>query len=234
MTNPSDERISALVDGELDAREHQASVDKLLAHSENRKVWGRYHLIGDALKRSLPQGMDHGFSSRVMVALNNEPTVLAPPAPTKLSWGQRVAGLAVAASVTAVAVLGVQFMYQQDGQTLTPQVAQTSTGLSPIVQSQQVVRANVKQSSVKQSSVQQSSVQQPNVQQSLSANIQTVTQSSAMAHRPKPVRQFHSRLNKYLVDHNQQAPRIAVQGIFPSARIMAYPNSHRRLIQAQK
>ncbi len=39
MINPSDERISALVDGELDEREHQASVDKLLARSENRKAW---------------------------------------------------------------------------------------------------------------------------------------------------------------------------------------------------
>ncbi|MCF6338260.1 MAG: sigma-E factor negative regulatory protein [Gammaproteobacteria bacterium] len=220
MINPSDERISALVDGELDEREHQASVDKLLARSENRKAWGRYHLIGDTLKRSLPKGMDHDFSSRVMAALDNEPTVLAPPAPTKSSWGQRVAGLAVAASVTAVAILGVQFMYQQDGQTLTPQMAQTSSGLSPIAQSQQVARANLQPS---------------RVQQSLHANIQTVTQSSVtMAHPPKPVKQFHPRLNKYLVDHNQQAPRAAVQGMIPYARIVAYPNSHRLLIQAQK
>jgi len=226
MINPSDERISALVDGELDEQEHQASVDKLLAHSENRKAWGRYHLIGDTLKRSLPKGMDHDFSSRVMAALDNEPTVLAPPAPAKPSWGQRVAGLAVAASVTAVAILGVQFMYQQDGQTLTPQMAQTSMGLSPTAQSQ-VARVNLQQS--------QPGVQQSRVQQSLRANMQTVTQSSvAMAHSPKPVNQFHSRLNKYLVDHNQQAPRAAVQGMIPYARIVAYPNSHRLLIQAQK
>ncbi len=224
MINPSDERISALVDGELDEREHQVSVDKLLAHSENRKAWGRYHLIGDTLKRSLPKGMDHDFSSRVMAALDNEPTVLAPPAPAKSSWGQRVAGLAVAASVTAVAILGVQFMYQQDGQTLTPQMAQTSMGLSPTAQSQ-AARVNL----------QQSGVQQSRVQQSLRANIQTVTQSSVtMAHSSKPVNQFHSRLNKYLVDHNQQAPRAAVQGMIPYARIVAYPNSHRLLIQAQK
>jgi len=226
MTNPSDEQISALIDGELDGREHQATVDKLLAGSENRKTWGRYHLIGDTLKRSLPKGMDHDFSSRVMAALDNEPTVLAPPAPTKSSWGQRVAGLAVAASVTAVAILGVQFMYQQDGQMLTPQMAQTaSTGLSPIAQSQQVARSNL----------QQSNAQQSRVQQSLRANIQTVTQSSVtMARSPTPVKQFHPRLNKYLVDHNQQAPRAAVQGMIPYARIVAYPNSHRLLIQAQK
>ncbi len=220
MINPSDERISALVDGELDEQEHRVIVDKLLTRSENRKAWGRYHLIGDTLKRSLPKGMDHGFSSRVMAALDDEPTVLAPQPPAKSSWRQRVAGLAVAASVTAVAILGVQFMYQQDGQTLTPQIAQTSSGLSPIAQSQQVARTNIQQS---------------RVQQSIRANIQTVTQSSTpMAHSPKPVKQFHPRLNKYLVDHNQQAPRAAVQGMIPYARIVAYPNSHRLLIQAQK
>jgi len=216
MTNPSDERISALVDGELDEQEHHATVDTLLTHGENRKAWGRYHLIGDTLKRSLPKGMDHDFSSRVMAALDDEPTVLAPPPQTKSSWGQRAAGLAVAASVTAVAVLGVQFMYQQDGQTLTPQMAQVPATLSPISQSQQnVARANI--------------------QQSLRANIQTVTQSSSTMNRaPKPVNQLHPRLNKYLVDHNQQAPRAAVQGMIPYARIVAYPNSHRMLIQAKK
>jgi len=214
MINPSDERISALIDGELDEREHQATVDELLANGENRKAWGRYHLISDTLKRSLPKGMDNDFSSRVMAALDEEPTVLAPQ-PTKSSWGQRAAGLAVAASVAAVAVLGVQFMYQQDGQTLPPQMAQTSNKLSPIAQQQNIAQARI--------------------QQSLRANIQTVTQSSGtVGHTPRPSKQFHPRLNKYLVDHNQQAPRAAVQGMIPYARIVAYPNSHRLLIQAQK
>jgi len=222
MTNPSDERISALVDGELDQQEHQAVVDELLAHGENRKVWGRYHLIGDTLKRSLPGGIDHDFSSRVMAALENEPTVLAPMPQTKSSWRQRAAGLAVAASVAAVAVLGVQFMYQQDGQTPASQMAQIPASLLPISQAQQnIARANTRQG----------------VQQSLRANIQTVTQSSGAAnHVSRPVKRAHpySRLNKYLVDHNQQAPRAAVQGMIPYARIVAYPNSHRLLIQAQK
>jgi len=221
MINPSDERISALVDGELDKQEYQASIDKLLACDESRKVWGRYHLIGETLKHSLPIGIEHGFSSRVMAALGDEPTVLAPPRQTKSSWGQRAAGLAVAASVAAVAVLGVQFIYQQDGQTPAPQMAQVPANLSPISQSQQ--------------NIARASVRQPSVQQSLRTNIQTVTQSSVAAdHRSGPLKQVHPRLNKYLVDHNQQSPRAAVQGMIPYARIVAYPNSHRLLIQAQK
>jgi len=217
MINPSDERLSALVDGELDEQEYQSTVVELLACGENCKTWGRYHLIGDTLKRNLPKGMDYHFSSRVMAALDDEPTVLAPPSPVKSSWGQRAAGLAVAASVAVVAVLGVQLMYQQDEQTLMPPRAQAPTQLSPLSRQQQnIARAT---------------------QQSLRDNIQTVIQpqsSTTMGDTRKSIKQFHPRLNRYLVDHNQQAPRAAVQGMIPYARIVAYPNSHRILIQAQK
>ena len=49
----------------------------------------------------------------------------------------------------------------------------------------------------------------------------------------KNLRKFHPHLNKYLVNHNQQAAQV-VQGVVPYARIVAYPNSQRVLIQTQK
>lgn len=214
MTNPSDERISALVDGEANDQECQLTVDELLSQGDKREAWGRYHLIGGTLKRSLPTGLDQGFSSRVMSALDNEPTVLAPR--PRSSWGQRAAGLAVAASVAAVAVLGVQFMYQQDGQAPVQKMAQVPAKLSP---QQNIARANLQRS----------------FQPSLRANIQTVTQTSSISNRiPQSAKRFHPRLNKYLVDHNQQTSRGTVQAIIPYARIVAYPNSRHTLIQAQK
>ena len=231
MTNPSDEKISALVDGELDEHEHQSTVNELLADKNKRAVWQRYHLIGDTLKRSLPAGIDHSFSSRVMSELENEPTVLAPPKQTHSSWSQRAAGLAVAASVAAVAVLGVQFMYQQDGQAPAQQLAQVPAKSSPMPQQktpqqtplQNIARANIQKS------------MQAALQPSLRANVQTVTQtSSAVARIPKAAKRFHPRLNKYLVDHNQQTSRSAVQAVIPYARIVAYPNSRHTLIQVQK
>ncbi len=224
MTNPSDEKISALVDGELDKQECQTAVNELLNDDAKRTAWGRYHLIGDTLKRSLPLGIDHGFSSRVMAALDSEPTVLAPPRQTHSSWGQRAAGLAVAASVAAVAVLGVQFMYQQDGQAPTQQLAKLPTKLSPIqMQQQKVARAKIQQSI------------QPSLQSSLRANIQTVTQTSVLANPPSRLTaREYSRLNKYLVDHNQLASGAVMQGVIPYARIVANPNVYHPLIQAQK
>jgi len=220
MTNPSDERISALVDDELNEQECQSAVDELLSQGDKRAAWGRYHLLSLALKRRLPAGVDYNFSSRVMAALEDEPTVLAPRKPAPSSWGQRAAGLAVAASVAAVAVLGVQFMYQQDGQVPAQQLAELPTTLSPMqLQQQNVARANIQQA----------------IQPSLRANIQTVTQTSALPNASSKLTQrTYSRLNKYLIDHNQQASGAVMQGVIPYARIVAYPNSHHPLIQAQK
>jgi sigma-E factor negative regulatory protein RseA len=207
MTNPSDERISALLDGELEGHEQQTTLDGLLADAETRKAWGRYHLISESLRGNLPDGIEHGFSTRVMQALEDEPTVLAPK--PRASWGQRAAGLAVAASVAAVAVLGVQFMYQQDGQAPVAQLAQQST---PTVSNS---RKNFELAGIR-------------------PNVQTVTQTlDAANNAPRILRSYSPRLNKYLVDHNQQAPRV-VQGVVPFARIVAYPNSHRTFMQAQK
>lgn len=223
MTNSPDERVSALLDGELAEHELQSAMDELLAKDDNRKAWARYHLIGDTLKRNLPTGIDHDFSSRVMAVLDDEPTVLAPP-PSRASWGQRAAGLAVAASVAAVAVLGVQFVYQEDAQAPVQQVAQQA---SPAQNTTLMAKKNAERVGIR-SNIQ--TVTQPAGQ----STVQLVTQSeNSTSNAPKIVKHFHPRLNKYLVDHNQQASQ-AVQGVVPYARIVAYPNSHRILIQAQK
>jgi len=47
-------------------------------------------------------------------------------------------------------------------------------------------------------------------------------------------KRFHPNLNKYLVDHNQQTARAAVQGVMPYARIVAQPNAHYIVIPVQK
>ncbi|HEC18100.1 MAG TPA: hypothetical protein ENI97_02015 [Gammaproteobacteria bacterium] len=222
MTNPSDERLSALLDGELDGQERQAALDKLLDSEHQRKAWGRYHLIGDTLKRSLPGGIDHGFSSRVMAALADEPTVLAPP--VRAPWGQRLAGLAVAASVAAVAVLGVQFMYQQDAQAPAQQLAKlpANGGAAPAAP-------------LSQQNIARAAIPHPTIQPSMQARIQTVTQTSGIKRIPKtPMQRFHPRLNKYLIDHNQQAAGASMQGMIPYARIVAYPNSHLIQLPAKK
>lgn len=103
---PNEQRssqLSAFMDGDLPAARE---LDMLLADESQAPVWGRYHLIRDALQNELPE-YSCDISAAVRDALADEPTVLA-PRPRPASRWQQVTGLAVAASVFAVAVVGFQ------------------------------------------------------------------------------------------------------------------------------
>ena len=101
------ERLSALVDGELDVRETRVLVARLAADGALRARWERYHLIGEALRGRLPRGaLDPGLSARVRARL---PAQARPPArPAPAAWRRLAAGLALAASVAAVAVIALR------------------------------------------------------------------------------------------------------------------------------
>ncbi len=103
------ERLSALVDGELDVRETRVLVARLAADGALRARWERYHLIGEALRGRLPRGaLDPGLPARVRARLPARAP--AAPAPAGPAAGRRwlTAGLALAASVAAVAVIALR------------------------------------------------------------------------------------------------------------------------------
>src|SRR5262245_10722235 len=104
-----EDRISALMDGELDDRSAAVAIQALEGDGEAREAWRTYHLISDALGKS--RILSEGFSSRVAAALAKEPTVLAPrrrPAGEPRRW------VALAAGVAAVSLVGwVGFAPQQ-------------------------------------------------------------------------------------------------------------------------
>lgn len=194
MTNQFDERISSLLDGELDEQERLQTLTALERNPELRNRWERYHLASDAIRHSLPPGIDTGFAARVMQALDAEPTVLAPP-PAKavtqpVPLTKRFAGVAVAASVAMVAVLGVQTL-NRDASLSSPQ------------QMAQVPAVNMGNKAV--------------VQVAENPSNPTLSAPAQAFHH------FDPRLNKYLVDHNQLATRAGFQGVMPYARIVAYP-----------
>jgi len=81
MTNLSDERLSSLldVDDELDDTQQRHAIDALGGDAKARDSWERFHLASDALHGNLPDAIDPQFASRVMAAIEDEPTILAPP-----------------------------------------------------------------------------------------------------------------------------------------------------------
>ncbi|MFT5451631.1 MAG: negative regulator of sigma E activity [Enterobacterales bacterium] len=126
MTEQKRQLVSRLMD-DLSAQDavSDQDMDQLINDSETRSIWSRFHLVSDIIKGDAPETIALDFEQRVQSAISNEPTLLVPSARNKKSnvetqktpsfivenirdWAQQATGLAIAASVTAVMVLGVQ------------------------------------------------------------------------------------------------------------------------------
>jgi len=95
------ERISELMDGELEARDAQRQLARLKQDQELALCWSTFHLIGDALRGEGP--LSREISNRVAMQLAKEPTILAP----RSYAPKRVAtyAVSVAASLSAIALV---------------------------------------------------------------------------------------------------------------------------------
>lgn len=127
------EKISSLHDGELDAIDTDQVINSL-NNDEQQQLLNRYSMIGDAMRKNLPDNPNHNLFSRVQSALEDEPALLAPSPsnvdkaaeqiadqtnvvelPKKSSNNHFIkpfAGFAVAASVAVASVLGFQMLSQ--------------------------------------------------------------------------------------------------------------------------
>lgn len=105
------EHLSSLIDGELDSREAAAVLDALCRDAELQRRWSDLQLVGDAL-RSTEVAACHvdGFCARVSRALAGEPTVLAPQPSRRAMPRFALPGLAIAASVAAIAFVAVPLL----------------------------------------------------------------------------------------------------------------------------
>lgn len=106
MSETTKEQLSAFMDNEIDGL-NKDLVDDLLKDPELLDAWSRYHLISDSLKQGLPERIDRNLAKNVSNSLRDEPVIVAPD-----RFGQKfvrpVAGFAIAASVAALAILGIQ------------------------------------------------------------------------------------------------------------------------------
>jgi len=96
------DKLSALMDGELDDRSAAAVIQALGRDPEAVRTWRTYQLISHALRPG--PALTDGFAARVAERLAGEPTVLAPRALKAES--RKWFALSAAASVAAVAMVG--------------------------------------------------------------------------------------------------------------------------------
>ena len=185
MTEQELERLSALVDDELPLREITGEVRKLDQQQEARERWSRYHLIGDAMRGEVGSLYNSSLAQSISRRLEDEPVVLAPAALKRKGRGRRRAftGMAVAASLAAVAmVMAPQLINQEGGVTTQPAVAE---------------------------------------QQPAQARTYVVAQDGTRWELlKKPA--VESRLNNYLVNHQERSPSSNIKGIMPYATFVSY------------
>jgi len=120
------EKISALIDGELEEREARQQFGRLKQDEELAQCWATFHLIGDAMRGENP--LSQGFGERLAQRLAGEPTVLAP---RRFAARRLVAyALSAAASLSAVALVGWMALFNNP---LAPQpdLAQARNTTSP-------------------------------------------------------------------------------------------------------
>ena len=184
MTEQECERLSALLDAELEHDDSTAEISKLLKLSGVSMQWYRYHLIGDAIRQELGPVVDPRLAKRISQRLEHEPIVLAPSAlPHKPgTWHKPAAGIAIAASVAIMAVA------------LAPQL------INPPASDQSNELAVAEQI--------------PN------QNIYVAEDGTRWDMLEKP--KVESRLNNYLVNHQEFAPAGNMKGIMPYASFVSY------------
>ncbi|MFK8067508.1 MAG: sigma-E factor negative regulatory protein [Gammaproteobacteria bacterium] len=105
------ERISAMMDGELEGRDRDGAIKDIEIDPATKGSWQRYHMIGDTMRNTLPSSVKPDLASRLNEMLEQEPAILAPKRKKKFNpsnYIKPLAGLAIAASVTAVAVVSFQ------------------------------------------------------------------------------------------------------------------------------
>jgi len=118
MNDKITEQISALLDDEIEEHEQELLLKRLMQDPELLETFSRYQLIGEAMR-----GEAHGIS----IADSVSQQIQEEEAHTQSELGNSirmtmlkpVAGLAIAASVAAMAIVGIQNM----GQNHNPETA---------------------------------------------------------------------------------------------------------------
>jgi negative regulator of sigma E activity len=110
MSEQIREQVSAFLDGELPNSETELLLKRLTRDAELRESFGRYALIGEALRGTDRSPLSRRFSAGVNAAIDggSAPAVALADHDRAPRWWRPVAGAAVAAGVAAVAVVALQ------------------------------------------------------------------------------------------------------------------------------
>jgi sigma-E factor negative regulatory protein RseA len=110
MSEQIREQVSAFLDGELPNTETELLLKRLTRDGELRESFGRYALIGEALRGAGSHLLTRGFAARVNLAIDGEPAQVPGHVHQARAsrWWRPLAGVTVAAGVATVAIVALQ------------------------------------------------------------------------------------------------------------------------------
>lgn len=204
------EELSAFMDGES-GLPAESVIASLRDDAGLKGAWRRYHLVGDCLRGQLPsQFPATDLSARISRALESEPAILSPQQRSR-SITRRVlkpaAGVAIAASVAMVAIVGLRGLDQ--------------TTNIPGVNAETVAAGSAESTAPSRIEV-EAPIQslQPAAPSQLARTVSTDAELQAGYQQSRqPAGQYS--FNSYLINHNEYRTNSGVRGSMPYARVIA-------------
>ncbi len=201
MSEQIREQVSAFLDGELPNSETELLLKRLMRDSELRESFGRYALIGEALRGGGSQVLTRSFASRVNLAIDGEPAPVAGHVQPRASrWWRPLAGVTVAAGVATVAIVALQ------QRAILPGVR----GASPAT-AQSVVASNVVASNVAASNALRARNQLPVQGGGAPREALSYTVPAASAEAPSSI--APARLTNYVFAHSKYSSGLGQRGV---------------------
>lgn len=210
------------MDGELEG-DPTSVIDSLIRDESVRQKWMRYHLIADVMKHSAPEVFDWRFAPRLAARLEAEPTVLCPTRRKAPAYLKPAAGVAIAATVAAMAIIGVQWQGGSGRPEMTaaagpaagapiaapaPMAAPTPGGNPPARTVSDVLQPI-----------------QPNIPEMRQYTFPVTKVSADGTQSAAPPNPVNSRLNNYLLNYNEYHANTGMLGMPPYVRIVAHDNN---------
>jgi len=203
LTEKIQESLSALLDGEADDREADLLLGRIRDDEALRRLWGRYHMVGDLMRGEKILLDASTLADRVQAHLRDEPAIIAAPRRTAPADGLRSSS----GSVTQIAKpVSHAHSWRRigAGAALAASVAALAVFLSPI-------HTADRSASPQQIAAIPEPVRTP------------VTAVDADGNRWKKLpSDVEARLNGYLVQHSDYASGNMVGGMLPYTSVVSY------------
>ncbi len=108
MSDKSNEKISNLMDGELEVNASRFLLKRMASDASLSQTWERYHLVRSCLQKSDSEPLSIDIASQVSQQLGLQSHEVVPQIKTMHKWLKPVMGIGIAASVAFMSVIMLQ------------------------------------------------------------------------------------------------------------------------------